>query len=140
MKAPARGLHRSFLSPAVKEELTGWLFAMPWLIGFLLFTVGPMLFSLYTSFTEYNIIKAPEWIGFKNYYSLFFKDPFFYKSLGNTFWMVIVKTPSVVIISVGIALLLNVEIPGEKFFRSIIYLPNVMLGIAAILFQNFDAL
>jgi multiple sugar transport system permease protein len=116
----------------VKEELTGWLFAMPWLIGFLLFTVGPMLFSLYTSFTEYNIIRPPKWVGLDNYTTLFFDDPFFYKALYNTFYMVVVKTPLVMIISIGIAILLNVDIPGEKFFRGIIYLPNVMSGIAAV--------
>lgn len=128
---PARR-RRPFLRPAVKEELTGWLFAMPWIIGFLLFTVGPMLFSLYTSFTEYNIIRAPSWIGLDNYATLFFDDPFFYKSLYNTFWMVIVKTPLVMIVAIGIAILLNVGVPGEKFFRGIIYLPNVLSGLAAV--------
>ncbi|MGC9468495.1 MAG: carbohydrate ABC transporter permease [Anaerolineae bacterium] len=123
---------RPLLRPRAKEELIGWLFAMPWILGFLLFTVGPMLFSLYTSFTDYNIIRAPEWVGLENYKTLFFDDPFFYKSLYNTFWMVIVKTPIVMIVSIAIALLLNVDIPGEKFFRGIIYLPNVMTGIAAV--------
>jgi len=123
---------RPLLRPAMKEELTGWLFAMPWLIGFLLFTVGPMLFSLYTSFTTYNIIRAPVWTGLDNYRTLITDDPLFYKSLANTFWMVIVKTPLVVVASIGIALLLNANIPGEKFFRGIIYLPNVLSGIAAV--------
>ena len=49
-------MRRPFLRPAIKEEITGWLFAMPWILGFLLFTAGPMLFSLYASFTKYNII------------------------------------------------------------------------------------
>lgn len=120
------------LRPALKEELMGWLFAMPWILGFLLFTVGPMLYSLYTSFTKYNIIADPRWIGLENYENLFFKDPLFYKSLSNTFWMVIVKTPLVIVVAIALALLLNVEIPGGKFFRTIIYLPNVLSGIAAI--------
>jgi multiple sugar transport system permease protein len=105
---------------------------MPWIIGFLLFTVGPMLYSLYTSFTRYNIIADPRWIGFENYQNIFFDDPFFYKSLSNTFWMVIVKTPLVIVIAISLALLLNVDIPGGKFFRTVIYLPNVLSGIAAI--------
>lgn len=123
---------RPFLRPARREELMGWLFAMPWIIGFLLFTVGPMLFSLYTSFTKYNIIATPKWIGLENYQNLLGDDPLFYKSLANTFWMVLVKTPLVMVIAIGLAMLLNSDIPGGKFFRTVIYLPNVLSGIAAI--------
>lgn len=130
IKAPVLRLKK--LKPSQKEELTGWILVLPWLLGFLLFTAGPMLYSLITSFSSYNIIKPPEWIGFENYVNIFTKDPFFYKSLGNTFWMVIVKTPIVLFGSLLIALLLNAKIPGEKFFRGIIYLPNVLSGIAAI--------
>src|SRR5215216_1579469 len=123
---------RPLLRPAVREDLTGWLFAMPWILGFLLFTAGPMLFSLYTSFTKYNIIATPKWIGLKNYETLFLHDPIFYKAMANTFWMVLVKLPLVMAVAIGCALLLNVNIPGGKFFRTIIYLPNVLSGIAAI--------
>ena len=115
-----------------KEELTGRLFAMPWILGFLLFTVGPMAFSLFTSFTDYNIIMPPKWIGTDNYENLFTNDPFFYKSMLNTLWIVVVKIPIVTVASIAVALLLNVGVPGEKFFRGIIYLPNVLSGIAAI--------
>ena len=104
-------VRRPLLRPALREELMGWLFAMPWIIGFLLFTVGPMLFSLYTSFTRYNIIASPRWMGLENYQNLFFNDPLFYKSLSNTFWMVIVKTPIVMVIAIGLAMLLNTDIP-----------------------------
>ena len=131
MKA-APALRQPFLRPARREELTGWLFAMPWILGFLLFTVGPMLFSLYTSFTKYNIIADPRWIGLENYQNLFFDDPLFYKSLSNTFWMVVVKTPLVIVVAISLAMLLNTDIPGGKFFRTVIYLPNVLSGIAAI--------
>src|SRR5215217_3243041 len=123
---------RPLLRPAVREELTGWLFAMPWILGFLLFTAGPMLFSLYTSFTKYNIIASPKWIGLKNYETLFLQDPIFYKAMANTFWMVLIKLPLVMVVAIGCALLLNVDVPGGKFFRTVIYLPNVLSGIAAI--------
>ena len=128
-RSPVR---RPLLRPAVREELTGWLFAMPWILGFLLFTVGPMLFSLYTSFTKYNIIADPKWIGLDNYENLFFDDPLFYKSLANTLWMVVIKTPLVIVVAVSLAMLLNTNVPGGKFFRTVIYLPNVLSGIAAI--------
>ena len=124
-------VNKPLIKPALREELTGWLFAAPWIIGFLLFTAGPMLFSLYASFTKYNIIRAPQWIGLANYTNLF-ADPFFYRSLYNTLWMVVVKLPITMVVSLLIALLLNVRLPGEKFFRTVIYLPNVLSGIAAI--------
>ncbi|MBX3062717.1 MAG: sugar ABC transporter permease [Anaerolineae bacterium] len=121
------------MSPQAKREaLVGWLFASPWIIGFLLFTAGPMLFSLYASFTKYNIIRTPEWIGLKNFQQIFTSDPFFWKSLENTFWMVGFKVPIVIIVSLMLAMLLNLPLPGERIFRTIIYLPNVLSGVAAV--------
>jgi ABC-type sugar transport system permease subunit len=119
------------MSNAAREEIKGWLFAMPFIIGFILFTLIPMGFSLYASFTNYNIIRVPQWIGLQNLTDIF-HDNFFWISLGNTFWMVLVKTPLVIIIALVLALLLNVKIPGDKFFRSVIYLPNVLAGVAAV--------
>jgi len=122
---------RPFWTAERREAMTGWLFAAPWIIGFLLFTAGPMLFSAYTSFTRYNITQAPRWVGLDNYERLF-RDPNFFISLQNTFWMVIVKTPLVVVVSIVIALLLNMDLPGAKTFRTIFYLPNVLAGVAAV--------
>lgn len=122
---------RPFLRPALKEELTGWLFASPWIIGFLIFTAAPMLFSVYASFTDYNITTAPKWVGLRNYVRLV-NDPFFLKSLGNTFWMVMVKTPIVIVISIAMALLLAMDLPWGRFFRTVFYLPNVLAGVAAV--------
>jgi multiple sugar transport system permease protein len=122
---------RPFLRPAVKEAIAGWLFASPWIIGFLLFTAVPMLFSIYVSFARYNITTPPEWIGLENYQRLF-RDPRFYQSLGNTFWMVIFKTPIVIVVSIALALLLAMDVPGGRFFRTVFYLPNVLAGVAAV--------
>jgi multiple sugar transport system permease protein len=127
----AMPLKRALFRPAMREALTGWLFASPWIIGFLVFTAAPMLFSLYTSFTQYNITTTPKWIGLDNYVRLF-RDPFFYTSLGNTFWMVLVKTPLVLVASLAMALLLARNVPWGGFFRAIFYLPNVLAGVAAI--------
>lgn len=122
---------RPWFTATRKEAALGWLFALPWIIGFLVFTVGPMLFSLYTSFTKYNITTPPQWIGVGNFQELFADDRF-YKSLYNTFWMVIVKLPIVTVASVSIALLLALDLPGGRFFRTVIYLPNVLSGVAAV--------
>ncbi len=119
------------MTNTVREEINGWLFAMPFILGFIVFTLVPMVWSLYASFTNYNIIKAPQWIGLRNFVDIF-HDNFFWISLGNTFWMVLVKTPLVIIVALLLALLLNVNIPGAKFFRSVIYLPNVLAGVAAV--------
>lgn len=122
---------RQFLRPATREALTGWLFASPWILGFLLFTAAPMLFSLYASFTSYNITTAPKWIGTENYERIF-KDPFFYTSLTNTFWMVLIRTPIVTVVSIAMALLLAMNVPFGGFFRTVFYLPNVLAGVAAV--------
>jgi multiple sugar transport system permease protein len=114
------------------ETITGYLFALPFLVGFVAFTLAPMLFSLYTSFTRYNMIRAPEWIGLRNYENIFFNDGRFLKALENTLWMVAVKTPIVIVAALTIALLLSLDLPGERGFRTIIYLPNVLSGVAAI--------
>jgi multiple sugar transport system permease protein len=126
-----RSRRRFVLKLTYREALTGWLFASPWVLGFILFTAWPMFFSLYTSFTRYNIIRDPEWIGTKNYEQIL-DDPRFYKSLENTFWMVGYKTPIVMGAALGLAVLLNMNLPGEKFFRTMIYFPSVLAGIASI--------
>jgi multiple sugar transport system permease protein len=127
-----RPQRQSGLTAGQREAITGWLFALPWLLGFLLFTAGPMFFSLYASFTDYRITVPERWIGLNNYVSLFTRDDRFLQSLGNTLWMVVVKTPLVLIVALGIALLLNVEVPGSRFFRTIFYLPSVLAGAAAV--------
>lgn len=114
------------------EAVTGWLFVVPWIVGFLTFTLGPMLFSLYTSFTEYNIIRAPEWIGLRNFENIFLRDEFFWISLKNTLYMVAVNTPIQIVAALFIAVLLNMELPGTRIFRTLIYLPTVLSGVAAI--------
>jgi multiple sugar transport system permease protein len=134
MSADARSAaatRRPVLRPAVREAITGWLFVSPWVIGFLVFTAAPMLFSLYASFTRYNITTAPVWIGAQNYERLL-SDAFFWKSLSNTMWMVVFKTPLVVVVSIAMALLLAMNVPGGGFFRTVFYLPNVLAGVAAI--------
>jgi multiple sugar transport system permease protein len=114
------------------EAIAGYLFALPWIFGFIFFTAWPMLFSLYTSFTRYNIIREPQWIGLRNYENILFNDDRFFRALENTFWMVAVRTPLVIILALVIAILLNVDNPGERFFRAVIYFPNVLSGVAAI--------
>lgn len=115
-----------------QEGITGWMFVLPWVIGFLTFGLGPMIFSLYVSFTRFDIVNPPKWIGLTNYQFIFQHDPNFPVSLYNTIWLVVIKTPIVMVGSLILALLLNQKIPGQRIFRTIYYMPVVITGVAAI--------
>jgi multiple sugar transport system permease protein len=116
-----------------REAITGYLFASPWMIGFLVFTLGPMLFSLYCSFCKYDIVNTPIWKGWNyNYGFILHQDPKFPVALKNTFWYVIVKTPVLVSFALVFAALMNTNVPGIRYFRTIYYMPTVITGVAAI--------
>lgn len=123
---------RRWLNRERREAIVGYLFAAPWIVGFIGLTVGPMIFSLYASFTRYNIVNPPEWIGTENFSFIFTQDDRFWISLSNTFYYVIVKTPLIIAVSLLLAMLLNLEVPGQRAFRTIFYLPTVLSGVAAI--------
>ena len=113
-----------------REARAGWLFISPWLIGFLCLTGGPLLFSLYASFTNYNMTSRMEFIGLSNYIRMFTKDPVFWKSLGNTLYYVALAVPSSCICAMFLATLLNQKVKGTPLFRMLFYLPTVLSGVA----------
>lgn len=100
-----------------------------WLIGFFAFNLYPMLASLYYSFTEYHIKKPPEWIGIANFASLS-TDPLFFQSLYNTFYMVVVGVTLTLLLSFTCAVLLNLKVRGQAFYRVIYYLPSIVPTVA----------
>jgi len=104
---------------------TGLFFISPWLIGLLLFYLYPIMSSLYYSFTDYNVLQPPTWIGLGNYQAIF-KDPLFWTSLGNTFFIAVVGIPLYTVVDIAIAILLNVKAPGQPFFRAIVFLPTLI--------------
>jgi multiple sugar transport system permease protein len=120
------------LSLARREALWAYAFISPWLIGFLIFTVGPMLASLYFSFTDYDIVTSPRWIGLSNYINLM-RDELFWHALGVTFKFAIIALPLNLIISYLIAVLLNQNITGRNFWRTVYFLPSVIAGVAVAL-------
>src|SRR5687768_4339420 len=77
-----------------KEALAGYLLLSPWLIGIVLFIAGPMITSAYLSFTRYDIVNPPEWLGFKNYVDMFTKDRLFWTAIQLTFRYAIILVPS----------------------------------------------
>jgi multiple sugar transport system permease protein len=119
-----------------RNYLSGYLFISPWLVGFLVFTLGPFVASLYLSFTQYSMVTPPVWIGPDNYVKLFTDDAYFTKTLFNTLYYVIFHVPGVQIISLVLALLLAQDLRGISIYRTLFYLPTVTTGVAtAILWQ-----
>jgi multiple sugar transport system permease protein len=111
------------------ESLAFYLFISPWLIGFFGLTLGPMLFSLYASFTKWDGVHAPQLVGLTNFTKMFTADPDFYPTIGRTFYY----AGGRVILGVGLALvlatLINQKILGKTVFRAIYYLPTVVTGV-----------
>jgi len=122
-RGPARPALRA---RSIRETLTGYGFLVPWLLGFFGLTLGPMLYSLYLSFTKYNIFTAPKWVGLDNYIRLFTNDPEFAHSSMITLVYVLVGTPVKLAAALGIALLLNYRDRGAGFFRSSFYAPSLI--------------
>jgi ABC-type spermidine/putrescine transport system permease subunit I len=100
------------------------LFISPWIIGFSLFLVYPVLSNFHLGMTQYSGFGAPEWIGFQNYVSLF-KDPLFWTSLYNTFYYVILAVPLGVVVAIGLAIAMNQKVREVGWYRVILYLPSV---------------
>ena len=129
--AAQANLKRRKTSAARRDTRAGFLFTMPVIVGFILFTVGPMLVSLYLSFTDYNMVGAANWVGVSNYQKLFSgEDPVFWKSLQVTAYYVLIGTPIYLVISLAIAMLLNRSFRGRGVTRTLLYLPAIIPTIA----------
>jgi multiple sugar transport system permease protein len=114
-----------------RDNLWGTLFCLPCILGFFIFALIPMCTSLYYSFTNYNVISKCDFIGLSNYVNMFSgNDPYFYKALFVTFLYVILSVPSSLVMAFLIALLLNTNVKGKGFFRTIFYLPSIVPVVA----------
>lgn len=113
-----------------QEALWGLLFVSPFIIGFIIFMLGPMLFSFYGSLTNYNLTSKMDFIGFDNFKRMFTQDELFWKSLYNTGYYVLFNVPLTAIGSVLLAVLLNQRVRGMSVFRTIFYLPAILSGVA----------
>lgn len=114
----------------MKKDWVGYAFISPWLLGFFVFTAIPFLASIYFSFTRYDIVSPPVWVGWANYQKLLFEDPLFWKSLGITFKYALVAVPVGIAAGVALALLLNLEIAGISIYRTVFYLPSIVPIVA----------
>ncbi|MBW7866444.1 MAG: sugar ABC transporter permease [Candidatus Hydrogenedens sp.] len=110
---------------------SGLLFALPWLVGFLGFTLYPLVMSVYYSFTSYNVVQPPVWAGLDNYRELFFQDPLFWKALYNTLYFTAFSVPLSLAAALFLALLLNQKVPGLALFRTVFFLPSIVPIVAS---------
>ncbi|WMJ87082.1 carbohydrate ABC transporter permease [Anaerocolumna sp. MB42-C2] len=134
---------KSFMNTKIKSNIVGWAFALPAILGFLFLNLIPMLLSGYYSFCDYNIISKPVWSGLNNYVSLFNgTDATFWLSVKATLLYTIMAVPANLIFALTIALLLNRDMVGRAFFRSLFYLPCILPAVASsfvwILLMNPD--
>ena len=114
----------------MKKSLVGYAFISPWLLGFLAFTLYPFLSSAYLSFTRYDIVTKPVWVGGANYKTLLTNDALFWKSLSVTFEFALVAVPLGVIFGVTLALLLNLNLRGMGVYRTLFFVPSILPTVA----------
>lgn len=111
-----------------RENVYGYIFIFPWLFGFVVFTLGPMVFSFITSFADYNILTI-KFTGLENYIRMFTKDQLIWTSWKNTFIYAVMNVPLVTVGGILVAVILNKSVFGVRTFRTIYYLPSMMVGV-----------
>lgn len=116
-----------------RENREGWLFTAPWTIGFLLFTLGPMIVSAVISFTSWDIVTPPVWVGLDNYVRMFTKDELIPKSLLVTTTYAVLSVPLQLALGLFVAILMNQKLRFQSAWRTIYYLPSVVSGVAVAL-------
>lgn len=135
-----------------QEIKAGYFFAMPWFVGFIMLMLGPMVISFLFSFSEYDVLHPARFVGLDNFINLvgFHRsadssgifgyvpnDPLFWKSLGNTFYLVLIGLPLSLVVGLSIALLLNKDIKGIPAYRTLYYLPSIVPVVATAILWNF---
>ncbi len=122
-----------------KRQIAGYLFAMPAILGFLVYVITPMILSFYYSLTNFSVFKEEiSFLGLENYIKLFNgTDPFFYKSLKATFYFVILNVPVTIIFAFFLAMLLNRNIKGRALFRGIFYMPSIVPVVASCMIWQY---
>jgi multiple sugar transport system permease protein len=123
-------LRHAFTGIRREETIAGYLFLLPNLIGFVVFMLFPILFAFYIMLTDWSLANEPQFIGLKNFETLV-NDPLFWKSLKNSFYYTFVAVPTGIFIAFWLALALNRKMRGIIFFRTIYFLPQITLTVAA---------
>lgn len=122
----------------MRDNLSSYAFLLPWLLGFFLLTLYPMFYSLYLSFTQFNILQPPQWIGLRNYFIMFVgnaqfpRDDRFLNSLWVTFRFVFISVPLKLVFALVVAMLMNRKLRLVPFYRTLYYIPTLLGGSVAI--------
>lgn len=117
--------------PVPSETVAGYLFTAPWLLGFIVFTAGPIVVSIVFSFCRYDVIHHARWVGVENYATMFLgRDPTFWKSFWNTVFMML-GVPLGMVVGLAVAMLLNTKVAGMSFYRTVYYLPAIVPSVAS---------
>lgn len=120
------------LSPMQRREArAGVAFVIPWLLSLLVFTAYPVLASGILSFTDYSVVQTPSWIGLQNYRTMFTADPSFWPSVWNSLYYSFISVPLALVVSLALALVLNMRATGIGLYRTLFYLPSVVPPIAS---------
>lgn len=120
------------------EARAGFVFVLPWVFGFVVFTLGPILVSLVLSFCDYDVLHPPRWAGVANYQALMTQDrPLVLKSLGNAAYLAAVGIPLGMVTSLTMALLLNTKIRGQQWYRTFFYIPSIVSVVATSVLWEF---
>ncbi|MGF7047557.1 ABC-type sugar transport system permease subunit [Paenibacillus sp. DS2015] len=115
-----------------KTYMAGYLFLLPWIIGFIFLYLSPIIASLYLSFTNYDLLSTPKWVGFANYKTMFTEDFRMSDSIKVTFQYVFLSVPTRLAFALGLAVLLNQGMRYLNFYRTIYYIPSLLGGSVAI--------
>ena len=114
-----------------REAMWFYIMVSPWVLGFLIFTVGPMIYSIYLSFTDWDLFNPPNLIGWDNFIKLFKRDKIFWKSVRNTLYYASLTVSLGMILSLFIANLLNKPLRGMRSLRTLIYVPATVPAVAS---------
>ena len=125
-------------SNVLKDQLSSYVFLIPWLLGFFVLTFYPMIYSLYLSFTQFDVLRPPQWVGFRNFFIMFVgseqypKDTRFLNSLFVTFRFVFISVPLKLVFALAVAMLMNQKLCLIPVYRTIYYIPTLLGGSVAI--------
>lgn len=120
-----------------QRALWGYVFALPWIIGLIVFWVGPILASFYLSFTSFEVIGAAKWIGLDNYKRAFTDDDLFWGSLGRTFTFALFYVPVAIVGALLLASLLNQKLKGTNVYRTVFFMPHLIPAVALAVVWTF---
>ena len=115
-----------------RDNVAGYVFILPFIIGLIVFTAIPFFTSLYLAFTNYNILSAPKWVGLDNFKKMFLEDDLFWTSFKVTFKFALIQVPIKLTVALLVALVLSRSTRLTSFYRAAFYIPSLMGGSVAI--------